>query len=235
MKLRSACSLFVCAALAMTLAGCGSSDDSATSAEAAPGPAEVVRMVLDAIVSGDRATFLKNTTASFPMTKEEFKEATEEADEHDMRFHVGQVRMDGDIARVRVSVSISGRKGPKEGELEATVRKLNGVWKVDDIGKVKGSYDTTDDIMDDANTSATRTTISAIESAAQTWETRHFKKPDSLDRLLEPDGDREPLLPAKARTDAWGNEIQYRLNGRRMEIRSAGPDGRMNTSDDVTN
>ena len=83
--------------------------------------------------------------------------------------------------------------------------------------------------------SATRTTISSIESAASAWETRHFKKPDSLDRLLEPDGDREPLLPAKVRTDAWGNEIQFRLNGRRMEIRSAGPDGRMNTSDDVTN
>ena len=64
MKLRSACSLFVCAALAMTLAGCGSSDDSATSAEAAPGPAEVVRMVLDAIVSGDRAMFLKNMAIS---------------------------------------------------------------------------------------------------------------------------------------------------------------------------
>ena len=93
----------------------------------------------------------------------------------------------------------------------------------------------TDGIMDDANTSATRTTISSIESAAQTWETRHFKKPDSLDRLLQPDGEREPLLPAKAKTDAWGNEIQYRLNGRKLEIRSAGPDGQMNTSDDITN
>ena len=93
----------------------------------------------------------------------------------------------------------------------------------------------TDGIMDDANTSATRTTISSIEQAATTWETRHFKKPDSLDRLLQADGDREPLLPAKAKTDAWGNEIQYRLNGRKVEIRSAGPDGQMNTSDDITN
>ena len=91
------------------------------------------------------------------------------------------------------------------------------------------SYDT------DARISATRTTISSIESAASAWETRHFKKPDSLDLLLQPDGDREPLLPARARTDAWGNEIQFRLNGRRLELRSAGPDGRMHTSDDVTN
>ena len=81
----------------------------------------------------------------------------------------------------------------------------------------------------------TVTTISWIESAALTWETRHFKKPDSIDRLFQPDGDREPLLPARAKTDAWGNEIQYRLNGRKVEIRSAGPDGRMYTSDDITN
>ena len=83
--------------------------------------------------------------------------------------------------------------------------------------------------------SATRTTISSIESAAQTWETRHFKKPDSLDRLLQPDGDLAPLLPVRAKTDAWGNEIQYRLNGRKVEIRSAGPDGQMFTRDDITN
>ena len=81
----------------------------------------------------------------------------------------------------------------------------------------------------------TVTTISWIETAAQTWEIRHFKKPDSLDLLLQPDGDREPLLPARAKTDAWGNDIQYRLNGRKVEIRSAGPDGQMFTRDDITN
>ena len=131
MKLRSACSLFVCAALSMTLVGCGSSDDSATSAEAAPGPAEVVRTVFDAILSGDRATFLKNTTASFPRTEEEFKKATVEAKEFLVRFHVGKVRMDGDIAHVRVSYLLRVDGVPEEGENEAIVRKVNGVWKVD--------------------------------------------------------------------------------------------------------
>ncbi len=93
----------------------------------------------------------------------------------------------------------------------------------------------TDGIMDEANKSATRTTISSIDSAATTWKIRHGKNPDSIDLLLQPDGDREPLLPDKATTDAWGNEIQYRFNGGMLDIRSAGPDGRMNTSDDITN
>ena len=93
----------------------------------------------------------------------------------------------------------------------------------------------TDDIMDDANKSATRTTISSIESAAKAWKIRHGNNPDSIDLLLQPDGDREALLPAKAKTDAWDNEIQYRFNGGLLDIRSAGPDGRMNTSDDITN
>ena len=432
MKIRSVFSLFACVALAASLVGCGSSDDSTETAQSAPGPAEVVRAqsapgpaevvrtVFDAILSGDHATFLKNTTDSFPRAKEEFKKATAEGKEFDVRFHVGKVRMDGDIARVSVSFRISDEV-PREGESDVIVRKVNGVWKVDgfempddsespyrvadhgkdivmaivtanidreasmrgplwpgkgkwedsnayfarlmgDGGKVQitgvrfsdfagGGIEPAADLEDfkqrgniwtmlagigtcsdsrmpfiwtrnlrltkedledyvrdpytersladrldpsvkpfgddvvvmitknglmyplkasrlttemffggavpedvDAleiveprraalgssygsaeRVRATRTTISSIESAAQTWETRHFKKPDSLDRLLEPDGDREPLLPAKARTDAWGNEIQYRLNGRRMEIRSAGPDGRMNTSDDVTN
>ena len=417
---RHSLSLLFCAALAATFVGCGSSDDSTETAQSAPGPAEVVRTVFDAILSGDHATFLKNTTDSFPRAKEEFKKATAEGKEFDVRFHVGKVRMDGDIARVSVSFRISDEV-PSEGESDVIVRKVNGVWKVDGVempedsespfrvadhgkdivmaivtanidreasmrgplwpgkgkwedsnayfarlmgdgGKVQitdiifsmfagGGVDpavdmsefkrkgnvwtmlagigtcsdsrmpfiwtrnlrlTKEDLEDyvrnpsadrsrahrldpsvepfgdncvvmitkgaamyvikasDLTTKmffggalpedvdrleiveprrtalgssygsaervrATRTTISSIESAAQTWETRHFKKPDSLDRLLQPDGDREALLPAKAKTDAWGNEIQYRLNGRKVEIRSAGPDGQMFTRDDITN
>ena len=422
MKLRSACSLFVCAALAMTLAGCGSSAEAAPGpAEATPGPADTVRKFFVAIRSDDYAMFVENTTASFSISEEEFHEASRDAGEHPIEVHVGRVRMDGDTACVELEVIPDEDPDGAPGEAEATVRKLNGIWKVDRIGPSKesatlsavanngkqivtaiwsanidraaqmyseiwpnkGKYQdsnayfaklmgdggkailtgisfstfagggvepaadmtefkrrgnvwtmlagigtcsdsrmpfiwthnlrlTQEDLEayvrdpytersladrldpsvkpfgDDAvvmitkyglmyrlkaselttktffgnavpdnvdsleivepcqsarsssygtaeRISATRTTISMIESAAQAWETRHFKNPDSLDLLLQPDGDREPLLPAKVRTDAWGNEIQFRLNGRRMEIRSAGPDGRMNTSDDVTN
>ena len=50
------------------------------------------------------------------------------------------------------------------------------------------------------------------------------------------DGMRPLLDPKKPTQDGWGNDFQLRIvdNGF-LEVRSAGADGQMNTSDDITN
>ena len=93
----------------------------------------------------------------------------------------------------------------------------------------------TQGLMGDAQAKATRSSISTIESVARIYEIRTGKFPDSIDALLQPMGERPPLLDEKARNDAWGTPFQVRRNGSSIEIRSAGPDGQMNTSDDITN
>lgn len=93
----------------------------------------------------------------------------------------------------------------------------------------------TSGLMGDAQAKATRSSVAAIEEAARVYEIRTGKFPESIDALLQPMGDRPALLDDKARNDAWGNPFQVRRNGNFVEIRSAGPDGQMNSSDDITN
>lgn len=93
----------------------------------------------------------------------------------------------------------------------------------------------TQGLMGDAQAKATRSSITAIEQAARVYEIRTGKFPDSIDALLQPMGDQAALLDDKARNDTWGTPFQVRRNGSSVEIRSAGPDTQMNTSDDITN
>jgi general secretion pathway protein G len=88
---------------------------------------------------------------------------------------------------------------------------------------------------DDAREKATRTSIAAIEQAARVYEIRTGKYPDSLDQLMQPMGNNQPLLDKKAMNDQWGNPFTFKKTSNFIEIRSAGKDGAMNTQDDILN
>ena len=90
-------------------------------------------------------------------------------------------------------------------------------------------------MSEEARVSATRTSIAAIEQAARMFEIRTGKYPDSIDQLLQPMGDRQPLLDAKSKNDQWGNPFAFKKTSNFIEIRSAGKDGAMNTQDDILN
>ena len=81
---------------------------------------------------------------------------------------------------------------------------------------------------------ATRASIAAIESAAKVWEIKNGKYPDSIDQMIK-----EGTLDNKSINDSFGNPFAFKKiqkSGRDfIEIRSAGPDGQMGTSDDITN
>ncbi len=93
----------------------------------------------------------------------------------------------------------------------------------------------TQGLGNEARTSATRSSISAIEQAARTYEIRTGRFPDSLDQLMKPMGERPALLDKKAQTDAWGTPFSYKKTSSFIEVRSAGIDAAMNTADDLVN
>lgn len=83
----------------------------------------------------------------------------------------------------------------------------------------------------------TRESISAIETAAQIYKIYTGAFPSSVDELRSSKDGRSPILdPKKPLCDAWGNDFRLRtVDGGFLEIRSAGPDGKMDTDDDITN
>ncbi len=89
-------------------------------------------------------------------------------------------------------------------------------------------------VRGEAGVGATRASIAAIKEAADVYEIRTGKYPDSIEALTQSVGDRPPLLEKKPQ-DGWGNDFQLRRKDKGIEIRSAGPDGSFNTQDDITN
>ena len=90
-------------------------------------------------------------------------------------------------------------------------------------------------VAGDARANATRDSIRSIETAAAAYEVRVGRYPNSVEDLKSSAGGRQPLLdPKKSFRDGWGHEFRLGIvDGGRFEIRSAGPDGIMDTSDDV--
>ena len=82
---------------------------------------------------------------------------------------------------------------------------------------------------------ATLSSIQSIKSAVQAYKIEKDKLPQSLEDMTVGINDDEPLLEAGSLRDAWGQEFEYKVDGKKYTIRSAGPDGQMNTEDDITN
>jgi hypothetical protein len=68
-----------------------------------------------------------------------------------------------------------------------------------------------------------------VLAATEAWQTEHGEGCPTLSELVE-DG----RLDSDARTDdAWGNRFRIICDGPRATVRSAGPDGRAGTPDDL--
>ena len=92
------------------------------------------------------------------------------------------------------------------------------------------------DVGGDARKEATRQSIAAIDSAVTVYNVKVGKMPKDLkDLTVGSNEDDQGLLKSADLNDAWGNPLEYKVDGRKYTIRSAGPDGQMNTEDDITN
>jgi general secretion pathway protein G len=88
----------------------------------------------------------------------------------------------------------------------------------------------------DSRIAATRASISTITQSAAAYEIQVGRYPESLDELASPINERRPLLKKESLNDAWGTPFRYKLVGRdEFEVRSAGPDLKMDTEDDLHN
>lgn len=88
---------------------------------------------------------------------------------------------------------------------------------------------------DDARKATTLTSINAISQACEVYRMKTGRLPRSIEDLTTGINDDEPLLKAGALNDAWGIPFEYKAEGKKYTIRSAGMDGVMNTEDDLTN
>jgi general secretion pathway protein G len=90
-----------------------------------------------------------------------------------------------------------------------------------------------------ANIAATRTSISAVQTAIDVYETDNGVYPPNLQSLLTKGSENNWSGPyirdARMPKDAWGAEFQYAAKEGGYDIRSGGPDGQMGTADDITN
>ncbi len=88
---------------------------------------------------------------------------------------------------------------------------------------------------DKSRKAATLTSIGAIEQAIQIYKMETGRLPKTLEDLTVGINDDEPLLKSGALNDAWGLPFDYKVEGKKYTIRSAGADGNLNTEDDLTN
>lgn len=83
------------------------------------------------------------------------------------------------------------------------------------------------------------TGFQALAGAIDMFEVDTGRYPDDLKELYDPEnipsGWAGPWIKPEWLIDAWGKQIRYTKLKKSFEIRSAGPDGKFNTKDDLTN
>lgn len=95
--------------------------------------------------------------------------------------------------------------------------------------------------QDQAYRSLAKTQISAFETYLKEYKLTMRSYPTSLEALHAKPNDMPPgvewhqIMDKEISPDPWGNPYQYKVSGQKVEIRSAGPDGQMNSEDDITN
>lgn len=124
--------LALLAAVAAFSVGCGSDDKPAAEAapgpvDVAPGPVDVARTACDAVLEGDYKTFVSCFAGRPPVSKADFLERSERLRKANGTIKVGDVEMEGDIARVMTTFLIPG-EDPDEDPMPLV--KVNGVWKI---------------------------------------------------------------------------------------------------------
>jgi general secretion pathway protein G len=93
----------------------------------------------------------------------------------------------------------------------------------------------------DAMIKATRASIAGISTALETYEIDCGQFPSSLQALVHSSGEpnwKGPYFKSSGGdtpTDSWGTPFSYTPKENDFEIRSAGPDKTMGSSDDITN
>ena len=83
---------------------------------------------------------------------------------------------------------------------------------------------------------STRITISGISTSISCYKIKTDRIPASLEELTMETETSAPIMKRENLTDTWGTPFQYKtLTESSYESRSAGPDCKFGTDDDITN
>lgn len=94
-------------------------------------------------------------------------------------------------------------------------------------------------VADRANQDFAKTQIKTLKDSVKQYRVMVGSYPSSLDALYtQPTDLPDPtkwtqLLDEPVPMDPWGRPYEYKIDGSKFEIRSAGPDGQSNTEDDI--
>jgi general secretion pathway protein G len=87
---------------------------------------------------------------------------------------------------------------------------------------------------EEAKITAARSSIGGIITAVNAYEISASKFPNSLDDLTVETDTHAALLSKSKLIDPWGTPYQFTKKTKfTFEVRSAGPDGQMNSEDDI--
>lgn len=86
---------------------------------------------------------------------------------------------------------------------------------------------------DEAAITSCRASFKAIEDACEVYRSKKHQMPKSMDDLCREDSNQWSALKEDYRSDPWGNDYKLEVNGNKVVISSAGPDGSFGTEDDL--
>jgi Type II secretion system (T2SS), protein G len=83
---------------------------------------------------------------------------------------------------------------------------------------------------------STQISIQEVEKALKMYASQHGGKlPDTLDEMLHFENLACTDFAPEVLLDSWGTPFDYQRDGTTFKLRSAGPDLKLNTSDDIIN
>jgi general secretion pathway protein G len=94
--------------------------------------------------------------------------------------------------------------------------------------------------QDEAYKQSAKVQISDLENKVKQYRMKMKSYPSELNALhVKPSdagsGDWYQIIDKPVPDDPWGKPYSYKVSGTDVEIRSSGPDGQMNSEDDITN
>lgn len=127
----------------------------------------------------------------------------------------------------RVAAMLPNRKGMTLVEIMIVLTILAGIMVA--VGVVAF------DQLDKANIKTTKVKLVKIDSKIQEYYAFQSPSamPDSLQDLINPPNGEPPYLRETDLKDAWGQDINGSISGRKYELSSAGPDGATGSADDI--
>ena len=153
--------------------------------------------------------------------------------------HLAGINLPSDAVRVK-EVSSLGNSATVTAQVETAFRFENddkGKWRVAEIRTGDRRWENVDSLMKALNaekTSRARAELEVIATALESFKRERGAYPESKTQAALIDNLNPRYLKRVVRVDPWHQPYEYEGSRTSFVLRSAGPDEKANTSDDVT-